>query len=621
MKYFCSAVLIIICAGSISLAIPTFHDKVNNLNINYYFYHDEGGLQDLGWYYYSGERRQTSTFDFDYGIELLYLTNFLKLLPSNFMVITSNDIMTFVRGIHLMSWVAAMIALWSFVGRHFSPKGWPQVLAVMLLAVRPAFAQLMAVNKPEPLILLVMILGMDYTLRMVEEKTFKHFIIAVSLSALAFSIKYAGLFMWPPLLAGMYLTNHYKNSGIENHNDKFTFPIFKYSYVIYSLMGVFLVIAPLIAFTQYVRMSTGHTWYADHGLWGSMTSNRFVIGVMLLGILLVMISLVIAFADRVSRPNMRKVMTKLNEINSYLMIIVFFFSVATLFFCMGWLIEPKRFVIIYSQLPLAVFSGWNLDLARSGDIIGRLVGNLTDKVTQLDPIIIFTFIFYIFIEFRYIKYNLSNGRVGVFKRLILLVFVLAFMVLNLFPIRMQEHHMLPFFVMMSVLSIQGLSIFMERYEGGRLLKILTITAIIAIFMLDIGVNGQTMVQGRLYTIKSHKDDIAFEIERWFLKNIPVDAKIVSDHPIAVYLPPEYKNVRTVNSCAETDPTGKMRELVMSYKPQYVYYNIGKPKCRAISPAEEFMGDRKVRLVKVFDNSGMDYQVNPNSRFVLYSMEE
>ena len=128
-----------------------------------------------------------------------FLSKFIEFTPGKFVLV--------LRWIHLISWLASLFALWWVVGYHFE-KGLQQILATALLAVRPALDYFSNSLKPEPLVLLLMLIGFHFILKMLEKPSMKFLIISMFYASIAFYIKFAGIFLLPPAIAAMN-TNEY----------------------------------------------------------------------------------------------------------------------------------------------------------------------------------------------------------------------------------------------------------------------------------------------------------------------------------------------------------------------------------------------------------------------------
>ncbi len=124
--------LAVACAFALILAVPTIANNTGDPNMITYFNADEGGLMDKIWYYYSGKYSDSYQWDFDYGLEMVYLADLARFGFSRFMEFTRGTFVLILRWLHLMAWICALIALWRLVSRHFG-RGWRPALAVFCL--------------------------------------------------------------------------------------------------------------------------------------------------------------------------------------------------------------------------------------------------------------------------------------------------------------------------------------------------------------------------------------------------------------------------------------------------------------------------------------------------------
>lgn len=608
--------LALICIFTISLALPTINSNINDPNMIVYFNADEGGLMDIIWTYYSGERRASAQWDFDYGLEMRYLADFARLVLSRFMVFTPGTFVLILRWFHLFAWIFSFFVLWRLISRHFGSR-WQPTLAVALLAVRPAFAYFSNNLKPEPFVLLIMLIGLDYTLRIVEEP-FKrqNLYISIACASVAFLVKYAGIFLLPAIVASMYFANRRQK---ENYN-KTVFPELKISWILPSLIGLLMIILPLLTIIFYIRKSTGFTWYEQFGIWGSLMQNKPILLLWLTGLFFVFLSIVIWIFNRNGNQLVKKIIGCINKINSHLFLVCGIFFGFTLLFGIRWIISPKYFINTYAQLgPAFLYSNQAITvvLAKKG-LWDALSYNIIAKIKALDPIIVILFIFYLSMEIYQKRCKLKDDSLNLLKRYVLLIFLIPLFILIFSMGRIGQHHMLPFFVAISILAIQGVSIFNYIFNIQRIFKTTIIIFISMLFALDIFTNGIDLVKRRLYRFRQH-EDLAFKIAEWWPKNISKDAKIVSEHYICVYVPSGYKNLKTCPWNPQ-DRVANLRNLVNIHHPQFVYYNEGPAgEDESIPPIEKILPDKRVRLIKSFNSAGRRYQRRLNDKFFIYEI--
>src|SRR3989338_7536077 len=114
-----SVTLLIVCIFTFYVSLPTVFDNIGDPNMIAYFNADEGGQMDIIWHYYSGQKRDSFQWDFDYGLEMVYLADFSRLVLSKFIHFTPGIFVLILRWINFLAWVLAFFALWRLVRRHF----------------------------------------------------------------------------------------------------------------------------------------------------------------------------------------------------------------------------------------------------------------------------------------------------------------------------------------------------------------------------------------------------------------------------------------------------------------------------------------------------------------------
>lgn len=600
--------LFFICAGSLLLVLPTVDNNIDDPNMIIYFNADAGGLMDQMWYYYSGEKRPSYQWNLDYGLEMLYFADFARLLLSRFMNFTPGTFVLIFRWLHLIAWICALIALWRLISYHFG-KGWQPFLAVILLAVRPAFAYCSSNLKPEPLVLFLMIVGLDYTLRFIENPSKRSLFIAIAMASLAFIVKFAGLFLLPAIVASIYFSNGYQNNA---NRGGVVSPKLKISWILPSLLGLIMIVLPLLMIVFYVRNSTGSTWYEEFGFWASLLRNKLGLYSFLAGIFFIFLTVIIWILNRNGNPLFKKIIKWINEINSYALVVIGIFVGFVLLFGFRWVISPRHFIQTCSLLCVGLPTG----IAKNG-FFYSFFQNLIVKIAQFDPIIISVFIFYFSLEIYNRKQTLRVKSLESAKRFVLLVFLMPFLILMFTMLRVVKHHMLPFFVVTITLVIQGINMFISSFSDRKLLKNMVVGFICILLIVDVGLNGISVIKASLYQF-NQKEDIAFDVAKWFKENIPVDARIVAEHYNSVYIPPGYKNIKTLNWNLLMR-NEQLRQFADTYHPQLIYYNENSYGGTPMEPIEKILPGKKVKLIKAFDSGGRRYQRIPGDKFVIYKV--
>lgn len=604
--------LLLISAASIALAYPTVGQNIDSPNRIVYFNADEGYLMDLGWFYHSGDKRPSYHMSLDYGLELVYLTDITRLILSNFVRVTPITIVLIVRWLHLISWVAALIALWFMVKRHFGGY-WKPALAVSLLAVRPAFDHCLNTLKPEPVVLLFMILGLNYVLRMVEDPyDKKNITIAAAFASLAMIVKFAGIFLLPAMVAALY----FGRSHIDVRSVKQEL-LAKISWIFSTALSVLLITAPFIMMVFYIRKATGLTPYREFGLTGSILKYKIVLVFWFAGVLLAFLTAALFYLRIHGNKFFKKLIYRIDNIAYYTAIATGSFILFIAIFGLRWLAIPQHFMQVYGATSMDFTGGYNPAVSNNAaDVLWAWFQTVSTKVRAFDPAIMMLTFIYIVME---LKRRLGHGiddKIGYYKRIVLVIFLLPCLYAVFFSSgTFSSHHMLPFFTAAVILSLEGLSLSRRSFSGYR--RSIVTGFFILVLLFDIQASGTELINKRIYSFNKDKD-IAFEIARWWHSNIPVDARIVADHYRFIYIPDEYTQVKTFIRYEE-DAVEQFRRLVDTYKPKYIYVREGDPDFMAFPNIEKILPEGKVKVLKIFDDTGLPYQRCPNSRFIIYEV--
>ena len=548
--------LIIISIVVLLLVLPTITNNINDPNMIPYFNNDEGGLMDLIWFYYSGEKRPTFQWDFDYGLEMRYIADFARLVLSRFVSFTPGLFVLILRCFHLGAWILSFFALYRLVKYHFGGK-WQPIFAVLLLAVSPSMNYFFSNIKPNPLIVLIMIVGLDYTLRLIEDPFQKrNILIAIACASLAFLVQFAGLLLLPAIVAALFLARGYHG---KRGDARSIIPELKISWILPALGGIVMILFPVIIIFSYVRKSTGFTWYEDFGFWGTLLEIRAILFLWGVGGIAILLSLLILVLNKNQNPFVKKIMFWVNLINSSILIVCGIFAGLTVIFGFRWLVDPKHFINIFGQFaPITVLS--SKAYVEKG--ILSQVAYVWYRVMWLSPFIFALFLIYLLIEF--------------------------------YPPR----------------------------HKGRKLYLPAIIMMILLCIADITWRGKNTVTERLYQFRQH-EAVVFELAKWWRESIPEDSRIVSDFYTRAYIPAGYKNVKTAHWNGK-DQVGELRQLVETYKPEFIYYNRSANAIDSknpLPPISEILPNTRVRKVAEFKAENENaYKVwGRPSHFLIYKV--
>lgn len=613
--------LVFIIAAVLLAAIPTIKANIEDPNMVVYANADEGWLMDTTWFYFSGEKRASFRIDSEYGLFMIYLADISKMALSKFMTFTPGTFVLMLRWIYLLAWIVSLAALWRLVGRHFG-RGWPQALAVSLLAARPAFPYLLANLKPDGLMLLFIILSLDYMLRVIDGEHTKNAALALCFASLASVVKFEGLFILPSLTITLYLVKKYSLVGKNGPSLKGSvfFKEFRNAFPkILFFSGVTLAGMVFIALFFYVRDVSGLTWIKEFGLAGALKKNTYVACVLLAGVILISLSILSAAVRKYGPPSVRSVMSEADKLSSYFLIVVFFFAAWTALFGFKWIIKPMYLINIYVPFAMAILGMGAMRTAESIGYLSSFIQCVIYKLKAFDIIIFLIFLIYLVVEFRIMRRDVKKQPPAFFKRMSLIAFLaMPFMVIfSIFFIG--RHNLLPFYAAASILSIEGLRMLLDKKTRTRIERSIA-ALLIFLFVLDIGINTRNSVRDRMSQM-NQKRDIAFEIKDWFKNNIRTSAVIAAAPHHYNYIPEGYTNVKVYKGFLTSDFSG-LSSFLDKNKFEYVYFNKGRSQAGAVpfDDIKKILNEKGFILIKTFKSAGRGFQRFPDDEFVVFRLK-
>jgi hypothetical protein len=602
------AILALVCIGSILLAAPIINRNVDDPNLIAYFDHDNANFMSLTWYYYTGEKIDSFQFEGgDYGLALLYLSDFAKVVLSKFMQITPGIFVFLIRGLNLIFWIASILVLWKLVRFHFGTY-WQPLLAVLFLAFNPAFSYLSQGMKPDPIVLFLMIIGLDYSLRIIKDPSWKNLALACACASLAAVIKYAGIFLLLPILAGMYF------SGLHNEGKRKVYGTLKIAWALPALIGIIFIGLPAVLLLFYVRQSTGFTWHEEFGFLNSVLRNPLILVSFVIGMLFIILSFAAWALNQSKKARVKEIMHKINTLLSHCTIVFLFFTLFFTIFGIRWIIMPRHFITACAVAGPERFV--SLEGILSNGLYSFIGYFYASKLKVFGTLIFFLIIACGVIEMKNIRNNIAQHKLHFFKRIMLFIFTIQVVPCIFSTLAFRGYHMIPFFAVGIIFITEELKELFNTANTKIYLKHFAIGLISAFLAISFGQN--VIATSRSFVYMYHwRDDVVFDVIKWWRENYPPDTSIVADNPTRVYLPPEYKNAKFVKF--QKDTVEQLRDLVASFKPELVYYNTGVSRLSKLPPVEDILPDTKVQLIASFDNADRHYKKHPESKYVIYKI--
>lgn len=246
--------------------------------------------------------------------------------------------------------------------------------------------------------------------------------------------------------------------------------------------------------------------------------------------------------------------------------------------------------------------------------------NIFMRVKEIDPIILFMVVIYIAVETATFLKRKAQGidMLDSFKRLTLLIFLAPLAGCVFSMVRLAEHHVVPFFAAMSILALQGVSMLICSAGRNKIFKYAVICIATILLTVDIYGEGASVVASRIYK-SGYKEDVAYEISRWWRDNIPKDSVVIAEEYTRAYVPEWHDKIIIFRSSSEKR-NELLRKLVDLNKPDYIYYNAGqRSEGEEMLPIEQILPDKRVKLVKSFESAGRPFQRYPGARYDIYKI--
>jgi hypothetical protein len=615
----------LVITGSILMAllvIPMlFFNVKGDPRLIPYFDHDEGYSRDLAWYYYSGERTETLQYTLDHGVELQTIVDLFVRPLSLFIQVDQGAVLLVIRLFHFVSGMLALFFLWRFLKHHF-PSFWIPTAGVFGLLVSPHFVWGLDSVKEEPFLVLLVILGLEYTLRIIEEPSWKNLILAVFFSTMAFGVKLVGLFILPGILLSLYLVNLVKGELIDRR--RVYYILKNLSFIVVSILAflvVFLLIIIPVGSKMYLSMKTDNfdlekfASSFEPSKYMSLFVNTCIV---LLIVFCIVIILWFYRKDKFSLAYKRI---------SIIPLFVLSFAIVGY----RWLLDPFGVVISRARW-LHQQHAAPLNLFKVGSItqgLKLLIDNITEwlemlfqsDVLGLTGLILI--VLYFFIELSSKSWRPQMERIRFFKRLLILSYCVFFMLfVFLFQSRHAPHHLIIINILLLILGFEGVRILLSRISNKRVQLVFGF-CLSSIIVINFWQRGFETVRWRINKT-NQRFDIVFTMGDWFKNNYPYDTKIVADAPTHIYIPSEFKNVIFVKPRLFLDlrfreNPQRLKRIIEEAQPKLIFYNEGNRGGSLPPSLPQLLPEYHFKKIKEFRGSHYRSRIFSDDIFVVYEL--
>lgn len=608
LKKLSIAVVFLICFVSIAAAIPVIYANIDDPNLVAYFNHDEAHIISHIWYYYSGSKLDCFQYENDYGVMLLYLAFFCRTFLERFVDFTPITFTIMLRWINLIFWIASIWMAWLVVKRHFGGN-LMAMAAAALLASRPAFPLLCESSKPDSIVLFFMLFGLDRILCFVRSASALDINIAAACASIATLIKFGGVFLLLPMTAAIFF--------VSERSDRWNKLLFDRlrngGVMLMAFLGAVLFAAPIVGVSFYVRQTSGLTWAQEFGIIDSLSKSNIALLSLAAGSLMLIASVILSFKNMISFKKKHA-----QGMFGRLLVCAFFaamlFLAYSLIFGAGWIANPRHMVQTYATTVSEGFNGAGLASVEGRPSSFSSPMEVINKIGDFDPVFFVLF----FASAASLLYSGRRGgaagKLFYYNSLILVILVAPAILLMSFRVRMAHHHMLPFF-MGSVILVSAE--FKRRMTDPAVKPLTKRFAIIvsAVIIMALLYNNTSSSVGYFKYLYGRKNDIVFDVVRWWRVNCPAGKRIAADHPVRAYLPAEYSNAIRLKYAE--DEVSQFRNIVKTFRPEYVYYQL--PAGRDSLSFEKMLPGVKGEAAAIFDTKGKEGQRYRDVRFVVYKL--
>jgi len=632
----------VLCALWAAFCVPTLAYNLDDVRMIAYFNGDEIYLLDTMWFIYSGQfNPETIQGLRDYGLLLSYIADIFHLFVAPFIDVTPGMLWIVVRSLHLICGLLALLALWRLAVRHFG-YGWVPVVSVLGLGLCPAFISHIDFCKQEPITILLVVIGLDHILRIVETGSSRSVFIASFCAVAAFVVKYIGVFLIPIIIASVVANWWLQPKRYDKAN---WLPAWKRSEQLTPYLG-FVVGGVLLAGTYwglfgYVWKTQGGTLVEMFGFVAALTKPVPVAGMPVIPALMGCALLVITGGWIVVWRKVDIEQSVAIAKSAVVLMRVYAATVLVLCYCgalfaiigFRWFIAPQDLIALFSEV--SGVSLWGLAGGEISTYIAVVIANLreflytasglrTSFLPRFDSLLfsnVFSFpglallAIYIIVEIKVTRQVKSALDIAAFKRLHLGLFLLVYagyVIMTSSRSSRAEIHLM-------ILVVPGFLLIGQIHHLVTGYKYRAVLAVASIFLLAStwSLNSYTSVRWRIERFEQGEGsaDSVWEIQQWWRDHVPANAAIVCDLPYRIYLPPEYDNVSFFNALLHdgvdfSQVRQSIKEKFTQRSPQFFYFNNDEN----YPSVEQLVPEYEMELVATFHGTS-----RPRDRYYIYEV--
>ncbi|MFH1968584.1 MAG: glycosyltransferase family 39 protein [bacterium] len=589
-----------------------------------YFDHDEGYGRDLAWYYYSGEKLESFQYSLDYGVEYRLIVDLIAKPLSLFFVITPNKLLLIIRLFHFICGIFSLYFLWRLTSKHFT-SFWIPTVSCLGLIFSPQFLWWLDNVKPEPLLILLIFIGLDYSMRILNNPSWKNLFLAVFCAAFAFMVKLIGLFLLPSIFLSLYLSHLPKK--ITNLKNQFI-SLLKHLgvalIILFISLLIFLVIAIPYGSKLYLSMKNAGF---DLDKFASNFTPSFSLKLSVYSIIALLLFGCLFSIKFWYKKNKDSINYKKLGVIPLFIISAFIIGYRWFLNIFDWIITYCRWLHQQSEAPLNLFHIHKDGLFQFLNYLFISLKGWFVTFSQKDALGIFgivLLIIYAFVEIISKSWKDQEERPRFLKRMIIVAFCSFFIIfLIFFQSRFAAHHLIIINILFFILGLEGVRLLHLKTLHNKSLSVAVLFFSIIIISVYLFQHASVAFHWRLMKFKQ-KEDIVFTISDWWKTTYAYDIQIVSDSPWSVFIPSEFENVIFVKPRLFLDESfrvnsDRLKEIIAKERPKLIFFNEGTRGGESPPALKKFLKDIHLKVVKKFRGNHYRSYLFTGDLFVVYEV--
>jgi Dolichyl-phosphate-mannose-protein mannosyltransferase. len=481
--------------------------------------------------------------------QLFYYIAGLLLGPYTFIFGVDHTVIAAVlRSMNVASIALMVIGVYFFVKRFFKSKI-NAVLTCFLLATTPQYLWWTVNSRPHPLENLFILAIFYYSFRIIEKYRKDLLMGAIIFTSLAMSVKYGGIFLIPVIWAACIWNIAGQDSG---HLQEYLKVRIRLIYVLCSSIFICIAGVAISGFYLYGVYEKTLRKFNVNSLSDFLLMRHTRLIILFFALVCIVNGIWLRaniLSDKLIKNRMQagKDHWFLYVNKSFYVLIALSGTVFTLFLILNptfWIFPGESLKAFLYQSALTS-AGTSLQLGVKETIVGSgasawfqmLSGDLL-----LTPWVTALFCVYLLFEGFYARQNWQDNREALFKRVLLLIYIVSlFPVLFIFVSHRAHHYLLPLLFPIYALVTFTMLELIKKIKRPYFKAAAVLAYALILFMAVSDHISKATGLRHIKLERSSSADTGVVIGKWLERNYPANIKIWKDY-ISFYVPPKFADV-------------------------------------------------------------------------------